>query len=138
MPGALSEVGLHARPAVICLGTSFVPHVTEEQAMAMSDDERRRLRALEAEISQQRRLVRLARQLESAHLYTGFQRIARLWIAGGSVGLFLVVVGALVSSTGLLTVAVIILTGTVITVGVASIVVEVSGYRREQRDVGRT
>ncbi len=101
--------------------------------MSMSDDERRRLRELEAEIAQQRRLVRLARQLESANVYTGFRRITMLWIAGGSVGLVLVIAGAAVPSTALLTAAVVILTATVLTVGVASIVIEVAGHRREQR-----
>jgi DUF3040 family protein len=107
--------------------------MTEEQAMPMSDDERRRLQELEAEMIRERRLVRLARELESATVYTGFRRIATWWIAGGSVGLILVIVGAVVQSTSLLTAAVVVLTGTVITVGVASIVVEVAGYRRDLR-----
>jgi len=53
----------------------------------MSDDERRRLQELEAEMMQERRLVGLARQLESATTYTGFRRVATLWTAGGGVGL---------------------------------------------------
>ncbi len=99
----------------------------------MSDDERRRLQELEAEMMQERRLVSLARQLESATTYTGFRRVATLWTAGGGVGLILVIVGAVVQSTALLTAAVVVLTGTVITVGVASIMVEVAGIRREPR-----
>jgi len=97
----------------------------------MSEDERRRLQELEAEMMQERRLVGLARQLESATTYTGFRRVATLWTAGG--GLILVIVGAVVQSTALLTAAVVVLTGTVITVGVASIMVEVAGIRREPR-----
>ena len=64
--------------------------------------ERRRLQELEAEMTQERRLVGLARQLESATTYIGFRRVATLWTAGGGVGLILVIVGAVVQSTALL------------------------------------
>jgi Co/Zn/Cd efflux system component len=101
--------------------------------MAMSDDERRQLRELEAEVAQQRRLVKLARQLGSASVYTGLRRITVLWIAGGSIGLILVVAGAVVHSNAMLIAAVVVLAGTLILVGVASLVVEVAGYRREHR-----
>jgi hypothetical protein len=101
--------------------------------MAMSDDELRRLRELEAEVAQERRLVRLARQLGSASVYTGLRRITMLWIAGGSIGLGLVVAGAVVHNNAVLAAAVVILAGTLILVGVASILVEVTGYRREHR-----
>lgn len=101
--------------------------------MAMSDDERRQLRELEADVAQQRRLVKLARQLGSASVYTGLRRITVLWIAGGSLGLALVVAGAVAHSNAVLLAAVVVLAGTLILVGVASLVVEVAGYRREHR-----
>lgn len=50
-------------------------------------------------MAQQPRLVRLARQLESASVYAAFRRIAALWVAGGSLGLFLVIIGTMVHST---------------------------------------
>ena len=99
--------------------------------MAMSDDERRQLRELEADAAQERRLVSLARQLGSASVYTGLRRITMLWIAGGSTGLILVVAGAVVHSNAVLTAAVVILASTLILVGVASLLVEAAGYRRE-------
>lgn len=56
-----------------------------------------------------------------------------LWVAGGSIGLILVVAGAVVHSTALLAAAVVILAGTLLLVGVASIAVEVAGYWCEHR-----
>jgi Protein of unknown function (DUF3040) len=101
--------------------------------MPMSDDERRRLRELEDEVAQQRRLVNLAHRLGSASVDTGLRRVTMLWIAGGSIGLILVVTGAVAHSTAVLAAAVVILAGTLILVGVTSLVVEVGGYRREHR-----
>jgi hypothetical protein len=101
--------------------------------MAMPDDERRQLQELEAEAAQQRRLVRLARQLESASVYTGLRRITVLWPVGGSIGLLLLAAGAVVHSNAVLTAAVVILAGTLLVVGIASLVVEVAGFRREHR-----
>jgi chloramphenicol 3-O-phosphotransferase len=54
-----------------------------------------------------------------------------------STGLILVVVGAVVHSNAVLAAAVVILAATLILVGVASLAVEVTGYRREHRP-GRT
>lgn len=54
-----------------------------------------------------------------------------LWVAGGSLGLILVIISAVMHSIALGTVAVGILAGTLILVGVASLVVEVHGQRRE-------
>jgi Protein of unknown function (DUF3040) len=99
--------------------------------MPMSDDERRRMHELEAELAEQRRLVSLAHRLGSASVDTGLRRVTALWIAGGSIGLILVVAGAVVHSTAVLAAAVVILAGTLILVGVASLVVEAAGYRRE-------
>ena len=99
----------------------------------MSEDERRQLREAEAELAQQRRLVDLASRLKSAGVDTGLKRIIVLWVIGGSLGLILVIVSAVVHSTVLGTVAVGILAGTLILAGVASLVVEVRGQRREQR-----
>jgi Zn-dependent membrane protease YugP len=105
--------------------------------MPMSDDERRRFRELEAEMAHEPRLARLARHLELASVYTAFRRIAAAWIAGGSLGLLLVVIGTVVHSTACLTAGVIVLVGTVLAVGVALIVVEVARNRRERRSNGR-
>lgn len=101
--------------------------------MPLSDEERRRLRELEIEVSQQRRLVSLAHRLGSASVDTGLRRVTVLWIAGGSIGLILVVAGAVVHSTAVLAAAVVILAATLILVGLASLAVEVTGYRREHR-----
>jgi hypothetical protein len=103
------------------------------RAGVLRDVARRQLRELEADAAQERRLVKLARQLGSASVYTGLRRITMLWIAGGSIGLILVVAGAVVHSTAVLTAAVVILAGTLILVGVASLLVEAAGYRREHR-----
>jgi len=104
--------------------------------MPMSDDEQRRLRELEAELAEQRRLVGLAHRLGSASVDTGLRRVTVLWIAGGSIGLSLVVAGAVVHSNTVLAAAVVILAGTLILVGVTSLVVEAAGYRREHRPGG--
>ena len=104
--------------------------------MPMSDDEQRRLRELEAELAEQRRLVRLAHRLGSASVDTGLRRVTVLWIAGGSIGLILVVVGAVMHSTAVLAAAVVILAATLILVGVTSLMVEVAGYRREHGSDG--
>jgi hypothetical protein len=105
--------------------------------MTMSDDELRLMRELEAGLAQQGRLVSLAHRLGSASVDTGLRRVTVLWIAGGSTGLILVVVGAVVHNNAVLAAAVVILAATLILVGVASLAVEVTGYRREHRP-GRT
>lgn len=101
--------------------------------MPMSDDELRRLAELEAELADQRRLVALARHLGSASVDTGLRRVTMLWIAGGSVGMTLVVVGAVMHSAALLAASVVIVAATLILVGLSSIAVEMTGYRREHR-----
>jgi hypothetical protein len=106
-------------------------HVPEEPIMPMSEDERRRLSELEAELAAQRRLVRLSHRLGSASVDTGLRRVTVLWIAGGSIGLILVVAGAVAHSTVVLTAAVVILAATLILVGITSLLVELAGYRRE-------
>lgn len=105
---------------------------SEEATIPMSDDERCRLRELEAELAEQRRLVSLTHRLGSASVDTGLRRVTMLWIAGGSIGLILVVAGAVVHSTAVLAAAVVILAGTLILVGVTSLAVEVAGFRRER------
>jgi hypothetical protein len=99
--------------------------------MPMSDDERRRLQELEAELAEQRRMVTLAHRLGSANVDTGLRRVTVLWIAGGSTGLILVVAGAVAHSSAVLTAAVVILAVTLIAAGVASLAVELAGFRRE-------
>jgi ABC-type uncharacterized transport system ATPase subunit len=47
----------------------------EEPVMPMSDDERRRMQELEAELAEQRRLVSLAHRLGSASVDTGLRRV---------------------------------------------------------------
>ena len=76
-----------------------VSHMDVREAiMAMSEDERRQLREAEGELSQQRRLANLASRLKSASVHTGLKRITVLWIVGGSLGLILVIVSAVVHS----------------------------------------
>lgn len=62
-------------------------------SMPMSDDERRKLQELEAELAGQRRMVRLSHRLSSANVDTGLRRVTVLWIAGGSTGLIMVFAG---------------------------------------------
>jgi hypothetical protein len=104
-----------------------------EFVMPMSEEEQRRLRELEGQLDQQRRMVRLARQLSAASVYTGTRRISVLWIAGGALGLILFIAGAVAHVDALLAAGVIIVAGTLMIAGVAAIVVEVRGSRREDR-----
>ena len=101
--------------------------------MPMSEDERRRLRELENQLAQQPRLVKLARQLSAASVYTGTRRLAIATAAGGALGLILLIAGAVTHTGALVTSGIAILGGTQIVVGVSAIVVEVRGYRRERR-----
>jgi len=48
--------------------------------MPMSEDERRRLSELEAELAKQRRLAGLSHRLGSASVDTGLRRVTVLWI----------------------------------------------------------
>lgn len=67
--------------------------------MPMSEDERRQLRETEAELAGQRQLTRLARRLGQASIDKGMGRVIALWGVGGSLGLILVVAGAVAHST---------------------------------------
>jgi hypothetical protein len=101
--------------------------------MPMSEDERRQLREAEAELADQRQLAKLARRLGEASVDKGMGRAIALWAVGGSLGLILVVVGAVVHSITAETVGVVILTLTLLVVGVALIAVQVYGNLREHR-----
>jgi Protein of unknown function (DUF3040) len=101
--------------------------------MPMSEDERRRLRELETQLARQRRLVRLARHLSSASVDTGLRRTSVLGGAGGAFGLSLVVAGAVAHSAAVVNAGFAVLAGTLLLVGLALIVVEVRGQRREHR-----
>jgi len=81
--------------------------------------------------------VKLSRQLGAANVYTALRRLATATIAGGALGLILLVVGAVLHNA-LFVAGVGVLAGTQVMVGVAAIVVEVRACRREQRsDPGR-
>jgi len=101
--------------------------------MAMSENEQRQLRELEAQLAGQRKLVALARRLESAGADIGQRRLSVLWAAGGIIGLMLVAAAVAVHNSALGAVAVVLLAGTLLLVGVASMVVEAVGARREHR-----
>lgn len=101
--------------------------------MPMSEDELRQLRELEGQLATQPRLTRLARQLSAANVYTGLRRVTVLWIGGGALGLILVIAGAAAGANAVVAAGVGVLAVTLLVVGAAAIVVEVRGYRREQR-----
>lgn len=102
--------------------------------MPMSEDERWKLRELEAQLASHRRLVALTRRLESASVDTGQRRISVLWLVAGDVlGLTLVVAGAVAPNSALLAAGVVILAATLMVVGAASLVVEATGYPRAER-----
>lgn len=101
--------------------------------MPMSEDERRRLREAEAELAGQRQLVKLARRLGEASIDKGMGRAIVLWGVGGSLGLILVVAGAVAHSTATEAAGVAILIVTLLVVGVALIAVQVYGDLREHR-----
>ena len=104
---------------------------SEVLIMPMSEDERRQLREAEAELADQRQLAKLARRLGEASIDKGMGRTIMLWAVGGSLGLILVVVGAVAHSTAAEAAGVVILTVTLLVVGVALIAVQVYGDRRE-------
>jgi Protein of unknown function (DUF3040) len=97
--------------------------------MAMSEKEQRQLRELEAQLAGQRKLVALARRLESEGADAGQRRLSVLLAAGASIGLMLVVAAAAVRSSALDAVGVVVLAGTFVLVGVAGLVVEAAGAR---------
>jgi Protein of unknown function (DUF3040) len=100
--------------------------------MPMSEDERRQLREAEAELADQRQLVKLARRLGEASVDKGMRRAIVWWGVGGSMGLILVIVGAVVQSTAAEAAGVVILTVTLLVVGVALIAVQAYGDLRER------
>lgn len=95
--------------------------------MPMSEDERRELRALAAQLVGQRRLVVLSRRLGTASVDNGLCRVKVLWLAGGGLGLGLVVAGAVTANTAVLAAAVAVLAATLVLVGVSSVIVEIKG-----------
>ena len=99
--------------------------------MPLSDEEQRRLRELEGQLDQQQRLVKLARKLSAASVYTATRRIAALWIAGSVLGLIIFIAGVAAHINALLAVGVLIVAGTLMIAGVAAIAVEVRDTRRE-------
>jgi len=101
--------------------------------MAMSENEQRQLRELEAQLAGQRKLAALARRLESAGADIAQRRLSVLWAAGGSIGLMLVGAAVAVHSSALGAAAVVVLAGTLLLVGVAGMVVEAVGARRGHR-----
>ena len=105
---------------------------SEVLIMPMSEDERRQLRQAETELADQRQLTKLARRLGEASVDKGMGRVIALWAAGGSLGLILVVVGAVGHSAAAEAAGVVILTVTLLVVGIALIVVQIHGDLRER------
>ena len=113
--------------------------------MPMSEYEERRWRELEAQLAQERRLVALARRLGSARPEPRDpvrprtraripSRTYFLWALGGSLGLILVVLGGVTHNSLVDTAGVIVLTGSLVLVGVALIAVGLTRSRREHAD----
>jgi hypothetical protein len=113
--------------------------------MPMSDYEQRRWRELEAQLAQERRLVALARRLGSVRTEPRHPAPARtraripsrtyiLWGLGGSLGLILVVLGGVTHNAMVNTAGVVVLTGSLVLVGVALIAVGLTRSRREHQD----
>jgi hypothetical protein len=113
--------------------------------MPMSDYEQRRWRELEAQLAQERRLVALSRRLSSMRTEprppgpprTRARIPARtyfLWGLGGSIGLILVVLGGVTHNALINTAGVVVLTGSLVLVGVALIAVGLARSRRVHQD----
>src|ERR1700761_6532980 len=113
--------------------------------MPMSEYEERRWRELEAQLARERRLVSLARRLGSvrpeprhpARPRTRARIPSRtyfLWALGGSLGLILVLLGGVTHNALIDTAGVIVLTGSLVLVGVALIAVGLTRSRREHSD----
>lgn len=100
--------------------------------MPMSEDDRRQLREAEAELAGQRQLATLTRRLGEASVDKGMGRAIALWGIGGSLGLILFVVGAVMHSTAAEAAGVVILIVTLLIVGIALIAVQVYGDLRER------
>lgn len=113
--------------------------------MPMSEYEQRRWRELEAQLAQERRLVALARRVGSVRAEPPDPGPARtrvripsrtyvLWALGGSLGLILVVLGAVTHDALVNTAGVAVLTGSLVLVGVALIAVGLTRSRREHAE----
>ena len=113
--------------------------------MPMSEYEQRRWRELEAQLAQERRLVALARRLGSVrpepHSPAPTRTRTRipprtyfLWGLGGSIGLILVLLGGVTHDAMINTAGVVVLTGSLVLVGVALIAVGLTRSRREHLD----
>ena len=97
--------------------------------MTMSDDERRRWAELEAELSKQHRLAALTRRLGDMP----WPVIILWWAIGGTLGLALVVSGAVMHRSGLVAAGAVSLSATVVPTGIALIVTGLNDYRRQRR-----
>ena len=113
--------------------------------MPMSEYEERRWRELEAQLAQERRLVALARRVGSVRTEPPHQSRPRtraripsrtyfLWALGGSIGLILVLLGGVTHNALVNTAGIIVLTGSLVLVGVALIAVGLTRSRREHTD----
>ena len=113
--------------------------------MPMSEYEERRWRELEAQLARERRLVSLARRLGSVRTEPRSPARPRtraripsrtyfLWALGGSLGLVLVLLGGVTHNALIDTAGVIVLTGSLVLVGVALIAVGLTRSRREHSD----
>jgi Protein of unknown function (DUF3040) len=113
--------------------------------MPMSEYEQRRWRELEAQLAQERRLVALARRLGAVRTEPRHPEPARtraripprtyaLWGFGGTIGLVLVLLGAVTHNAMINTAGVVVLTGSLVLVGVALIAVGLTRSRREHLD----
>ena len=111
--------------------------------MPMSEYEERRWRELEAQLAQERRLVALARRVGSVRTEPRHQPRTRaripsrtyfLWALGGSIGLVLVLLGGVTHNALVNTAGIIVLTGSLVLVGVALIAVGLTRSRREHTD----
>jgi|ERR1700761_6947035 Protein of unknown function (DUF3040) len=113
--------------------------------MPMTEYEERRWRELEAQLAKERRLVALARRLGSVRTEPRYPGPARtrsripartylLWGLGGSIGLILVLLGGVTHNALINTAGVVVLTGSLVLVGVALIAVGLTRSRREHLD----
>jgi hypothetical protein len=113
--------------------------------MPMTEYEERRWRELEAQLAKERRLVALTRRLGSVRTEPRYSGPARtraripartymLWGLGGAIGLILVLLGALTHNALINTAGVVVLTGSLVLVGVALIAVGLTRSRREHLD----
>lgn len=113
--------------------------------MPMTEYEERRWRELEAQLARERRLVALARRLGTVRTEPRHPKPARtrariphrtyvLWGLGGSIGLILVLLGSVTHNALIDTAGVVVLTGSLVLVGVALIAVGLTRSRREHLD----